>query len=865
MPVKNDPKRPLHRRTAERVRAQQEVQGAGRAGEAGKARGIGGADAFVGVISSQELEQLDQLWLLHNYQKVVERLGEHAARLEGRDFAGLEPEALHRLAEQLFILEQRTAAALNKVSLVDARSTSLAALGVQRKLASIQTAVFRRAVELQDAATPAPVGQWVVFRDTQKKPGFHSPTAQEQHYLERLRKFIGEGGDPSQIALLDSTFLDQLKGGELVEYVVDAVDVARAAVVEPGRPAPGHTVLAKGGDVLTAGTLSVTKNERGQITQVMVGTFSGSYRSGLEAQHHLVRHLVAAGVPRELIIQREAQAGNPRTQEILARILGLDGPEAQRREQAVIQQAYRWEPLASTKGVPGAATLPKGEGFNRLALSDALQHMRVSVANALADGAILSTQPAAGGRSEVERVVEAIGEALRLAERTGNALVYGQSLALLRHLAALPAVHIDEVGRAALRGLLDRWTAHTFGEGPFDPASVFSAPPARDRRARVVATINPKATEAHLRDMIAAGMDIARFNTAHGTVDEQVALMKRVRAAAASVGREVAIQIDLEGPKIRLGKFENPNNAEFNDIILPEGERVTLTTAKILGTPKLLPVEYPTLCEDVKIGEPIFMNDGTVELKVLAVDKAAGTIEAEVVMGGKVWDRKGINLPSSQLSARTITEEDLENLEALLPHVDLVASSFVREPGDIIFLRKKMEDLGRVVPIIAKIERKEGLENLEQITIVSDALMVARGDLGVEIGYENVPGAERRINATGKLYGKPTMVATEVLMSMVKDPSRPSRGDVEGLYAAIYDRGADAIMLGKETSFPNHPAEVIRAASRVIEKAEEERRNMPWREELDVLGQGGGLPAISVRDLQRGAPSPSASSEKRGN
>ncbi len=858
MPVRNEPKtRRPHRRTSERVRAQREAIAAGGTIETRKA---GGADTFAGtVISSQELTDLDRLWTLKNYPKIVEKLAGHAERLADRDFNGLDAEALYQLASTLFVLEQRLGTLLNKLSACTARGPALQALAVQKHLAGVQTAVFRRAVEMQDEASPQPVGQWVVFRDTQKKPGFHTPDAQERYYVERVRKFVAEGGDPTQIKALDADFLKELEPGQLVEYVVDAQDVARAAVVEPGKPTPGHTLLARGGDALTAGTLSVQKNAKGEVTQVLVGTFSGHFRSGLEAQQHVVRHLVAAGVPVERIVRREGQAGNPRTQEILARIIGLDGAELQRREAALVAEAYRWDPMAAppsaTARKAGKAGAPEA-GYSAYAFADALTAMRVTVSKAIEDGALLSDQPSAGGGSEVTAIVDTVGRVLTLSEEAGNPLVYGQGIALLRHLTTLPAVSIDEGARKTLQKLLTRWEKHTFGDSPFDPALVFGPRPAADRRARICATINPKATETQLREMIAAGMDIARFNTAHGTTEEQVALMKRIRAAAAALGKNVTIQVDLEGPKIRLGKFENPKKLEFNDIILAEGAHVTLTTKDVIGNPSLLPVSFPSLCHDVKVGDPVFMNDGTVELRVTAIDAGAGTVSADVVMGGKVWDKKGINLPQSDLSVRTITDDDLDNLEHLLPEIDIVASSFVREAADIEYLRKKMRDLekkgiGHVVPIIAKIERPEGLENLEKIALAADALMVARGDLGVEIGYENVPAAERRINAVGKLYGKATMVATEVLMSMVKDPSRPSRGDVEGLYAAIYDRGADAIMLGKETSFPSHPAEVVRAASRVIEKAEEERRTDPYREQLDVLGQQGGV--LSARDLQRGA------------
>lgn len=854
MPTINDPSkrssRALRQARALAGAQGQAAEGPGKAGVVGKAGAPAAVDPtsshFGGMVSGAALDELDALWSSKQLDQVAERIATLVKPYVGVDFTGLDPAALDQLAGRLFILEQRLTTLINRMSMVEGRGKLDLALTTQRTLAGVQTAVFREAVRLQDTSTKTPVGQWVVFRDTEKKPGFHTPEAHEAYYLDKLRKFIGEGGDPEQVKHLDGAFLASLNDGQLCEYVVDAVDVARAAEVHPGKPSPGHTVLARGGDALTAGTFVVNKDARGTITQVVIGTFSGHFRSGIEAQHHLVRHLVAAGVPPERIVQREGQAGNPRTQEILARILGVEGERAQRAEQAMLAEAFRWDPFAAPPPPPEKKPTVEGKAptvegprppvLPKHALADALRAMQRCVSEALSDGVLLSTQVGTNGVSEIGAVVAAIDETLRIADLWGNTVVFVQTKALLHHLAGLPASHIDDAGRAELKKLEARYDGRPVGLQAFDPADVISQPPAKDRRTRVVATINPRATEAQLKKMINAGMDVARFNTAHGTCEEQVALMKRIRAAAASLGRPVSVQIDLEGPKIRLGKFANPQNLEFNDIWLKEGAKVQLTTKDVLGTSALLPVDYPTLCSDVKPGDPIFLNDGTVELTVLSIDKQAGTVEAEVVLGGKVWDKKGINLPRSQLSVRTITDEDLANLDALLPHVDLVASSFVRGPEDVLFLRERMRALGRVVPIIAKIERPEGLQNLEQITMVADALMVARGDLGVEIGYENVPAAERRINAMGKLHGKPTIVATEVLMSMVKDPSRPSRGDVEGLYAAVYDRGADAIMLGKETSFPEHPAEVIAAANRVIEKAESERRLDPWRNGLPEPG-----------------------------
>ena len=339
------------------------------------------------------------------------------------------------------------------------------------------------------------------------------------------------------------------------------------------------------------------------------------------------------------------------------------------------------------------------------------------------------------------------------------------------------------------------------------------------RRTRVVATINPKVTDLQLQQMVMAGMNVARFNTAHGNVDELIDLIQRTRKAAATVGMPMSIQVDLEGPKMRLGKFENPKGLEFNDIVLTAGQKLTLTSKDVLGNANLLPVSVSTLATDVKPGQPIFLNDGLVKLTVTSTNPADGTVEAEVMVGGKVWDNKGINLPQSKLSAPTITEADLANLTALLPHVDLVAPSFVRSAADVTFLRARMTDLGRVVPIIAKIERPEALDDIDAIALEADGLMVARGDLGVEIGFENVPEAEREVISVGHAYGKPVVVATEVLPSMTKE-LRPTHGESAALFSAVSDHDVEAIMLGKETSFAKDPAETVRAAIMLINRAE---------------------------------------------
>jgi pyruvate kinase len=239
----------------------------------------------------------------------------------------------------------------------------------------------------------------------------------------------------------------------------------------------------------------------------------------------------------------------------------------------------------------------------------------------------------------------------------------------------------------------------------------------------------------------------------------------------------------------------------------------------------LVPVDYPSMCADVKVGDPVSMNDATVKMVVKAVDKAKGTITCEVTTGGKVWDNKGVAFPQSKLSGATVTDEDLQNLTALIDHVDIFAQSFVQSADDVIFLRERMLDLGQVKPIIAKIERGNiALDEAElfKIALASEGLMVARGDLGVELGEHKLPVAERLIREVGERTGRPVKLATEVMMSVLSE-SRGSRGDVDALFGAVTERRFQAIMLGKETSAHKSPGDVIREVSGYITFGEQER------------------------------------------
>ena len=796
------------------------------------------ASDFVLRNADKGIQSLDALWEKGEYARILDTIDSEVAPFVGVEFNGLSAVALISLSSTLFVFEERVKAVINKLSMTTDRAAKLHGLNLAKDLANIETSVFRRAVERQDAADPHTVTAWIVARDTRKKPDKHERYEQLTYAAQKTVEFYMKGGQDSQVRAVDAAFLQELRSGQLAEYVVDAYDVARAAVVEAGRPSPGHTVLARGGDALTAGTFEVQKDAAGRITQILVGTFSGHFRTGLEQQEHLVRHLVAAlgqlypdQSAEELvamIVRREGQATNPRTIEVLGRAIGMDGADAQRQEAEVRAEAMRWHAYAS-KGVTGAN---KGGPTDSLATETAA--LKDFVVDAIKKGAFLAKtrspgDAATGDAALVDDVIARLDALMAKAVLADNALLQdqlrGSARALLAYAESLEtsAVHHEALGQ--LRLLKQRWQNSVVGTLGADLGLVLSPPPVADRTTRIIATIDTKAvTDAQLRDMIAAGVDVARFNTAHGTTAQMIDVMKRIRTLAAEAGRTVTIQVDLEGPKIRLRTFENPQSLPKNDIWLQKGERVHLTSLDVLGNPKLFPVDYPTMTRDVKPGSSVSMNDGTVQLRVVLVDAAKEMLECEVLTTGKVWDRKGVSFPDSPLSGPTVTQEDLDNLTALLPFVDSVAQSFVESAADIRFLRDRMRDLGRVVTVIAKIERKTALDaaTLREIALAADALMVARGDLGVEVGFAGVPRAERSIVAAGEETGRPVILATEVLMSMLFE-SRPSRGDVEGLYAAVHDRGVHAIMFGKETSAHAEPGDVIRAASNLIAVAEQER------------------------------------------
>ncbi len=817
-----------------------------------------------GVGKTRITSELDALWAKGQTGKVVDLIADEVAPLlqaaRGEGFKGVDGGALVGLCSTVFVFEERLKAALNKLSLTDNGPAKYKALGLAKDLAEVSTSIFRSAVALQDAADPMPVTAWLVAKDTHKKAKKWTPEDHLAYVAQKTVEFYLKGGQDSQIRNVDPSFLRDLKSGQLCEYVVDAYDVARAAVVDPGKASPGHTVLARGNDAFTAGTFEVQKDKQGDITQVLIGTFSGHYRTGLDAQMHLVRHVVAAlsemyptmtkAQLMSMVVQREGQATNPRTIEVIGRGIGLDGAEAQRLETELKAEAMRWQPLQLQTDAAGK---PTGVAAEAAALKDV-------VVGGIKDGLFLATSlasttpskdaPAGSEKSAPKKALELLAKLDALMDKCvdqmsqtdpTSSLVGAQLIGTLRALKeyadALPAGKVDGTAKKQIDDLAARWNNGVAGVTGTDLGLVFSQKPVADRSTRLVATVNPKATDAQLKDMITAGMDVARFNTAHGSLDDKIGVMKKLRKFAAEMGKEITIQVDLEGPKIRLGKFENPKNAEKNDIFLKAGTVVTLTPRNVLGNPSLFPIDYPTMINDAKVGDPVSMNDGTVQLKIKSIDAKAGNIECEVVKGGKVWDNKGVAFPQSKLSGATVTDEDLQNLTVLLPHVDLVAQSFVQSERDITFLRDRMSDLGKVVPIIAKIERGNiALDEaaLTKIALVSEGLMVARGDLGVELGEAQLPVAERLVKEVGEKTGRPVMLATEVMMSVLSE-SRASRGDVDALFGAVVDRQFQAVMLGKETSAHASPGDVIREASGYL-AFNERQRDKPKKKEPVPLG-----------------------------
>jgi pyruvate kinase len=334
----------------------------------------------------------------------------------------------------------------------------------------------------------------------------------------------------------------------------------------------------------------------------------------------------------------------------------------------------------------------------------------------------------------------------------------------------------------------------------------------RYRRTKIIATLGPASSTPEILDaLVGAGVNVFRLNMSHGTHDTHRATYATVRAVADKSGVEIAIFADLCGPKIRVGMFPG------GSIQLAGGQKVVVTTRDVQGAPGLIPSQYAALADDVVAGSRILLDDGNLEL---CVDAKQGTeIQCTVVNGGKLKDKKGMNLPGVAVSAPALTDKDKEDARfAVALGVDFVALSFVRKGSDVTELRSLLAAAGRDVPIICKIEKPEALENIDAILEASDAIMIARGDLGVELPPQQVPNVQEELVDLARAQSKPVIVATQMLESMIENP-RPTRAEVTDVANAVRS-GADAVMLSGETAAGAHPVEAVKMMDMVIRQAE---------------------------------------------
>ncbi len=334
-----------------------------------------------------------------------------------------------------------------------------------------------------------------------------------------------------------------------------------------------------------------------------------------------------------------------------------------------------------------------------------------------------------------------------------------------------------------------------------------------DPKTKIVATIGPaSASPQVLRELLRAGMDVARLNFSHGSYDFYHKLIADIRELNRELGLHTAILADLQGPKLRVGEMEN------GAIDLPDGSELVITTDGVKGRPGLVSTTYTQFPQDVKPGEIVLMDDGKIRLEVTATD-GRSRVTTRVINGGPLGANKGLNLPNTKVSLPCLTEKDLRDLEfALDQDVDWVGLSFVRSASDIIELRHLVQARSKHARVIAKIEKPEALQEIDDIVREADALMVARGDLGVEIPMEKVPLVQKDIIQRCLAHHKPVIVATQMMESMITNIT-PTRAEVNDVANAVLDH-ADAVMLSAETSVGRHPVEVVKAMNRILVEME---------------------------------------------
>ncbi|MBP1750633.1 MAG: pyruvate kinase [Deltaproteobacteria bacterium] len=335
-------------------------------------------------------------------------------------------------------------------------------------------------------------------------------------------------------------------------------------------------------------------------------------------------------------------------------------------------------------------------------------------------------------------------------------------------------------------------------------------------KTKIVCTIGPASrSETILEALMLKGMNVARLNFAHGNMEGHKEDIQRIRAVAARLQRHCMIMADLPGPKIRIGKLLH------EPLLLEKGQEVVLTVKDRAGTPDRIPVEYKRLTESVRPGSLIFLNDGFIQLRV---DKVSGDeVFCQTVIGGPLLSHKGLNLPGIEILADAVSEKDLDFIAfALQEGVDVFGVSFVAKADDILKVKKFSQERGRSARVIAKIERSEAVRNFDKILAAADGIMIARGDLGVQIPLEDVPAVQKKLIHQANLCGRPVITATQMLLSMTEN-IRPTRAEVSDVANAILD-GTDAIMLSEETAIGRYPVEAVEMISMIAMSTERERK-----------------------------------------
>ena len=363
-----------------------------------------------------------------------------------------------------------------------------------------------------------------------------------------------------------------------------------------------------------------------------------------------------------------------------------------------------------------------------------------------------------------------------------------------------------------------------------------------NHKTKIVCTVGPASCrESVLKKLVKSGMSVARLNFSHGTLEGHRENIRRIRSVAAQLDRVVMVLMDLPGPKIRIGKLQN------EPLVLKRGDNVTLTTSDVLGTASRISINYDKLPESVSKGSLIFLNDGFIKLRVQ--EELGNEVRCKVIIGGQLMSNKGLNLPGVKLLIDVVTDKDLDFVDfGLKEGVDAFSVSFVEKAEDIVKVKEFARKRGKPIYVVAKIEREEAVNNIDEILDVADAIMIARGDLGVQIPLEEVPVVQKQLIHKANLLGRPVITATQMLESMTENV-RPTRAEVTDVANAILD-GTDAVMLSEETAIGRYPVETVRMMARIAGSIERQRLSIsPSSSVEESFLSGVAQKTVSIEDV----------------